>query len=328
MFGYTEEEAIGQHISLIIPKDRLNEEQYIIGEVIKGNKVDHFETVRVAKSGKLVPISVSVSPIFDSKGSIVGASKIARDISAQLLAQEENERLYKQVKLLNAKKDEFIGLASHELKTPLTSIQGYLDILERIITDEKARNYLQKSRHQLKRVHALIAELLDVSKIEAGKLPLHYVRFDICQLVADVVEMLSLSNERFTIELEALGQELFITADAHRIEQVITNLLTNAIRYSGESQQIRVYLKSEDQHIVLGVQDFGIGIPTDKLEDIFSKFFRVGNHSADISGLGIGLYLSQEIVNRHNGRIWVESDLGKGSTFWFTLPVQPTTDSK
>jgi PAS domain S-box-containing protein len=327
MFGYTEEEAIGQHISLIIPKDRLSEEQYIIGEVIKGNKVDHFETIRAAKSGMLIPISVSVSPIYDYRGKIIGASKIARDISAQMLAKQENDRLYEQVKSLNVKKDEFIGMASHELKTPLTSIQGYLDILARKITDEKCQNYLQKSRHQLTRVHTLIAELLDVSKIEAGKLPLHYVRFDLCQLAADVVEMLLNSNDQFKIVLDCAENEVLITADSHRIEQVITNLLTNAIRYSGDSKQITVHLKADLDQVIMGVQDFGIGIPADKLNDIFTKFFRVGNHSAEISGLGIGLYLSQEIVDRHQGRFWVESELEKGSTFWFSLPVHPPLDA-
>ena len=320
MFDYTEAEAVGQHISLIIPKDRIEEETFIIGEIERGNRVDHFETIRVSKNGKMVPISVTVSPILDSMGKIIGASKIARDISERLIAQEENARLYEQVRLLNEKKDEFIGLASHELKTPLTSIHGYLQILSRMVKDERSQGFLEKARQQVKRVNALISDLLDVSKIEAGKLQLNSERFDILKLAADVIEMLAHNNKKFTITLKSSVKEAFTTADPHRIEQVIINLLTNAIRYADGNPQITVHLDLKDDGVFIGVEDSGIGIPSDKLEDIFSKFFRVNNHSPGISGLGIGLYLSQEIILRHNGLIWVESEIGKGSTFWFKLP--------
>jgi PAS domain S-box-containing protein len=144
MFGYSEEEAIGKHISLIIPTERLNEEEFIIGEVSKGNKVDHFQTIRRAKNGNLIPISLSVSPVTDDQGKVIGASKIARDISTAQAAQEKMAQLYLQLKELNAKKDEFIGLASHELKTPLTSIKGYLQILAQRVIDEKDRMFVKR----------------------------------------------------------------------------------------------------------------------------------------------------------------------------------------
>src|SRR5476651_1268846 len=145
IFGYGETEAVGRHISLIIPTERQAEEAYIIGQISQGKRVDHFETFRLTKDGRLIPISVSVSPIINSDGVIIGASKIARDISAQLTIQAENARLYEEVRALNEKKDEFIGLASHELKTPLTSISGYLQILSKMISDEKERLFLAKT---------------------------------------------------------------------------------------------------------------------------------------------------------------------------------------
>jgi PAS domain S-box-containing protein len=320
LFGYTAFEAIGQHISLIIPPDRLSEETLIISNIANGKKVDNFETIRVAKGGRHVPISVTVSPVADQSGKIIGASKIARDISGLLASQAEKEQLYQQVKALNEKKDEFIGLASHELKTPLTSINGYLQILSRIIMDEKGQQFLEKARLQVKKLSALVSDLLDVSKIEAGKLQLTVEKFNIREVVDDAVELIA-HTTHYHITLETGISELFISGDPHRIEQLIINLLTNAIRYSPGANRVGVFLQLEGAELKIGVKDFGIGIPADKLKNIFTKFYRVDDSNSHISGLGIGLYLSHEIVSRHHGRIWAESEPGKGSTFWFTLPI-------
>ncbi|GAA4086686.1 PAS domain S-box protein [Mucilaginibacter panaciglaebae] len=320
MFGYTEEEAIGQHISLIIPPDRLEEETYIISEVRKGNKIDHFQTLRLAKDGKLIPISLSVSPVLDNSGKIVGASKIARDISAEQATQHEITKLYEQLKELNAKKDEFIGLASHELKTPLTSINGYLQIVAQRMTDEKNKIFLQKAQQQVVKLSSLVNDLLDVSKIQAGKLRFAIHQFNIRDVVEDAIELISQSNNNYEIILKTSVSNLVIMGDAHRIEQVIINLLTNAIRYSPGKDRIEVYLIQETNEIKVGVKDFGIGISPEKLGDIFSRFYRVDDTNANVSGLGIGLYLCHEIITRHKGRVWAESEPKKGSTFWFVLP--------
>ncbi|MBW4888420.1 PAS domain-containing sensor histidine kinase [Mucilaginibacter sp. HMF5004] len=321
MFGYTEAEAVGKHISLIIPADRLNEEDYIIGEIRKGNKVDHFQTIRQAKDGHLVPISVSVSPITDLEGKVIGASKIARDISVQQADEEEKKQLYEQIKKLNEKKDEFIGLASHELKTPLTSINGYLHILERMITDEKALQFLKKSQHQVKKLSTLVSDLLDISKIEAGKLQISIENLNIREIVDDAIGLLSHTHTQYRITLYSDVKELNMQGDPGRIEQVIINLLTNAIRYSPGTNQIEVFLEQHPGKVKIGVKDFGVGIAADKLKHIFSRFYRVDDVNPNISGLGIGLYLSHQIVSRHNGEIWADSQPGVGSTFWFTLPL-------
>lgn len=321
MFGYTETEAIGQHISLIIPLDRYKEETYIIGQIAAGKKIEHFETIRQHKNGREIAISVSVSPVTDAKGNIIGASKIARDISARLAAEEENTRLYQQIKALNEKKDEFIGLASHELKTPLTSISGYLQIMDRVITDNQARSFLAKTRQQVGKLTALIGDLLDVSKIEAGKLQLAAELFDIRQLTADTIEVIRLNNPAHEINLNAAPHEMMVTGDPHRVEQVIINLLTNAIRYAPKVKRIEVTVTQNSHNVQVAVKDFGIGIAPEQLSHIFSRFYRVDNLTPSISGLGIGLYLSHEIITRHNGRIWAESETGRGSTFYFSLPL-------
>jgi len=320
MFGYTEAEAVGQHISLIIPPDRLSEEAFIIGEVRKGNKVDHFQTLRRAKNGNLVPISLSVSPVVDDNGKVIGASKIARDVSAEQTSQHELAKLYQQLKELNAKKDEFIALASHELKTPLTSVKGYLQILAQRVTDEKNIIFVQKTRQQIAKLSALVDDLLDVSKIEAGKLHFAAEEFNIREVVDDALELISQTNCDYMITIHSPVSEYMVKGDGHRIEQVMINFLTNAIRYAPNSNRIEVYLSQESDEIKIGVKDFGTGIAPEKLEHIFSRYYRVDDNNSKVSGLGIGLYLCYEIVTRHHGKIWAESEPGIGSTFWFTLP--------
>lgn len=313
MFGYSETDAVGQHISLIIPADRLSEEDVIIDNISRGKRIDHFETVRQTKDGRLIPISVSISPIMSGNGNIIGASKIARDIS-------EQKKVYDQLKELNAKKDEFIGLASHELKTPLTSINGYLQILALRMTDEKSLAFLAKTQQQVKKLSSLVEDLLDISKIEAGKLVFSSEPFNICEIIEDAIDLISHANSCYKIVYNSSVKECLVTGDAHRIEQVIINLMTNAIRYSPGSDSIEIYLYPEADQVKVGVKDYGVGIPAEKLMNIFSRFYRVNDSNANVSGLGIGLYLCHEIVLRHKGKIWAESEPGQGSTFWFTVP--------
>jgi PAS domain S-box-containing protein len=321
MFGYTEAEALGKNISIIIPPERLNEETFIISEVSKGNRIDHFQTVRLAKDGRLVPISLSVSPITDENGKIIGASKIARDISEHLAIQEEKARLYDEIKALNEKKDEFIGLASHELKTPLTSIQAYLQIMNSDINEERRKEFLHRTTQQVKKLNNLVSDLLDISKIQAGKLQFNAAPFDICQVTREAIDLIAYSNKNHHITLQTRLETLTVNGDGQRIEQVILNLLTNAIRYAPNSNEINVNISQDNGLVKVGVRDRGIGIPADKLEQIFSRFYRV-EESKTVSGLGLGLYLSQQIIERHHGRIWAESTPGEGSVFYFTLPVE------
>lgn len=489
MFGYTEAEAIGKHISLIIPPDRIDEEEYIINHIKAGEKIDHFETIRIDKQGTEKQLSITISPILDANGRIIGASKIARDISAQLAAQlaikkyterleilntmieavsEEldldkilqkvtdatteltgakfgaffynrvddngesymlftlsgapreaferfgmprntaifhptfsgqgvirvdditkdprygknlphygmpkghlpvvsylavpvisrsgevigglffghpeagvftqdheslvtsiaaqaaigldNAKLFEEVKALNDKKDEFIALASHELKTPLTSVSGYLQIIGRLREDELSKKFLQKATVQVQRLSRLVSDLLDVSKIEAGKLRLTISEIDLKEIVEDAIELVRPTAENYKITLTANSEKCTAQGDNLRIEQVVLNLLTNAIKYSPGADLVEVFIFCDDTMAKVGVRDYGLGIPADKQQSIFSRFFRIDEATPNISGLGIGLYLAQEIISRHNGQLWVESETQKGSTFWFTLP--------
>ncbi|MGI4805406.1 MAG: hybrid sensor histidine kinase/response regulator [Janthinobacterium lividum] len=221
-------------------------------------------------------------------------------------------------------KDEFITMASHELKTPLTSIKGYMQMVERSFDrdlKEDAKKYLERTRQQLEKLNILIDDLLDTSKIASGKLDFRNTVFEIDPVVDNAVDIVQQTYPSHTI-LKTGKAELKIFGDQLRIEQVILNYLTNAIKYSPNSSEILfdVSLLSGDE-IMINITDSGIGIPKDKQADLFTKFYRVEETSNRFQGLGMGLYICAEIIKRHHGRYGVDSEPGKGSSFYFTLPV-------
>jgi signal transduction histidine kinase len=287
--------------------------------------------------GHLPVVSYLAVPVISSSGKVIGGlffghrepgvfTKEHEDLVVGIASQSavaiDNAKLYEEVKTLNAKKDEFIGLASHELKTPLTSINGYLQLLERHQTTELNKNFVKKTVQQVGKLTALVSDLLDVSKIEAGKLQFSKERFDIKALIFDVVDIMQLATDNHQIAFDLEPTSVLVYADKQRIEQVIINLLTNAIKYSPKAKKIALSLQETNKEVIVSVQDFGIGIHPEKLNHIFSRFYRVDDLSPHMSGLGIGLYISREIIERHNGKIGVSSEVGKGSTFYFTLPKE------
>lgn len=492
VFGYTEQEAVGKHITLIIPNNRRLEEDEIIEKIRHGEKVEHYETYRLTKAGTEIPVSLTISPILNAKGQVIGASKIARDISRQKNAEEslqryannletlnivgkmiserlavqdilqqvtdittqvtgaafgaffynkfdehgesymlytlsgapreafekfgmprntavfsptfngegtvrvdditkdprygknsphagmpkghlpvisylavpvisksgtvigglfyghpeagkftshheviiesvatqaaialENAKLYEEIKKLNDRKDEFIGLASHELKTPVTSLSGYLQIINRRLpADDVNKGFIEKALVQINKLSDLISDLLDVSKIETGQLPFSFTGFDLLQLVHEVTEVMQYSTKTHRLVLTSDLDKIMVTADKQRIEQVIINLLSNAVKYSPGADLVNISVTIINNKALVSVKDFGLGISKEQQERIFTRFYRVEDLAANISGLGIGLFISKEIINRHKGRLWIESGQGKGSTFFFEIPVE------
>jgi PAS domain S-box-containing protein len=319
MFGYSEKEAIGKHISIIIPKDRIDEESLIINNIRNGQKIDHFETIREAKDGTERQISLTVSPVKDSSGKIIGASKIARDISMRIEAEKQHELYIKRLQELNKYKDEFMVMASHELKTPLTVIQANLQLLE--MGADPKMELLEKTVKHVKKLSALISNLLDVSKIQAGKLVLTQAIFDINHLIAETVVNLQQTTGTHHLIFNKNDQALITNGDADRIEQVLVNIIGNAIKYSTEPGDIIVNATKQDEEILVEVADKGIGIPEKDIQNIFLRYYRVGGIAASFSGSGVGLYISSEIIKSHGGRLWAESKAGEGSVFYFTLPA-------
>ena len=427
MYGYRAEEIVGQSVTLLFAPDRQDEFTQIMERIRRGERVDHFETLRVRKDGTRLTVSVTISPIKESSGTIIGASAITRDITEhkrleakfrrlfdsnligvfvsdfagtfldandafldllgytreELLAgtmqrdaltpsefhslsqnavkalQEtgasgtyEKEYLHKsgrripvlvavtrieqtdtcigfvldisERKELDKRKDEFISMASHELKTPITSLKGFLGLLQRRMSiqgDEKALHYLARMDSQVNKLNKLISDLLDLSKMQTGQLDYQEERFDVDELVQEIVENVQGTTQTHHLLLEGQIQaEVF--GDRDRIGQVLINLLNNAIKYSPRADTVLVRVAKDQNKALVSIQDFGIGIAKEHQDKIFERFYQVTDpEEKPYAGLGIGLYVSREIVKRHSGQMWVESKKGKGTTFHVTLPL-------
>jgi PAS domain S-box-containing protein len=228
-------------------------------------------------------------------------------------------------KQLEKQKDDFIGVVSHELKTPLTSVRAFSQLLEKHLqqnNDKRGIFFLSKMTNQLERLTQLMASFVNVYKIQNGKLALHKKNFEMDELISSIVSDFQYITKTHSVERHG-HLKMTIYADRERIAQVLVNLISNAIKYSPGADKVNVIASQQEKMIIIAVQDFGLGIPKEEQDKIFERFFRVkGKREEDISGLGLGLYISNEIITRHKGKIWVESKEGEGSTFYFSLPIK------
>ncbi len=236
--------------------------------------------------------------------------------------EQEQSRLT--IQQLVKKKDNFLAIASHELKTPITSMKASLQILDKIISGkyspEKSGSFISMANKQVDKLMAIVADLLDVSKIQSGKMQLNKTSYDFNESLNECVTETMLHEPAHQIFVSETGP-VTITADKLRIEQVIVNLLSNAIKYSPSGSPIQLIIEQKSTEIKCSVADQGIGIPAEQQPFLFDRFYRVDDSSTVFPGLGLGLYISSEIVKKHNGKIGLFSDAGQGSTFWFTLPL-------
>lgn len=319
VLGYSESEAVGKHISLIIPENRLDEEEAIIATIFKGKKISSLKTVRRAKSGQELEVSLTVSPLYGSDGKMIGASKIIRDISSQIDLErkllESNLALQKS----NIFKDEFIGLLGHELKTPLTSLKACIELLKTI--PERRDELIDKALRHANTLGSMLNEMLDTAQAQAGRLDVVPSQVNPVDFVQSAVEIVQQSCNTHSIELRDEAGSTSVMADFNRMEQVMINLLTNAIKYSPSSNKIIVTVSRMQDAVKIAVQDFGLGIPNDELDKIWTRFYRVHSHKKKIKGLGMGLHLCRQIVHLHKGTIWVESIEGEGSVFGIKLLI-------
>jgi signal transduction histidine kinase len=236
------------------------------------------------------------------------------------LIKQEKDR--KDIEELMRKKDEFMDVASHELKTPLTSMKAYLQILQRAITkgdNGHAIRFVEHANTQVDRLTALVNDLLDVSKIQAGQMLYNFGEFDISEVINEVVSQIQVGVSTHKVIVEN-NIPAIINSDRHRLEQVIGNFLSNAIKYSPEADKVLVSSGLFNGNVRVTVTDFGIGIPAEMQALVFDRFYRVHTSSQKFPGLGIGLYISAEIIKRHGGHVGVNSDK-RGTRFYFEIPI-------
>jgi signal transduction histidine kinase len=278
--------------------------------------IDNWYDVRAVKLED--GIVITSENITERKIAEAASMQAAEELNTQNRQLTESREMIK-------RKDEFISIVSHELKTPITSIKGYVGLMMEKYS-ESEDPFLAKSiftvNKQLIKLTGLINNLLDVTRIDIKRMEFNMQPFDICTTVADAIAIM---QPTITHQLIVEGPENCTAyGDKERINQVILNLLTNAIKYSPESDKVLINIKSNKENITITVQDFGIGIDQEYLERIFERFYRIeGEVEKNFAGFGIGLYISTEIINRHNGKIGVESKKGEGSIFYFTIPLLP-----
>jgi PAS domain S-box-containing protein len=326
LFGYTAEEAVGQFVTLIIPSERREEERDILAKLVRGERVDHYETVRVTKDGRLVDISLTSSPIRDGSGRIIGASKVARDNTQRKRQEERLQMLNEELRTADRAKNDFLAILAHELRNPLAPIRNVVEILH--LTEGSSsdlRSALSVIDRQLSHMTRLVDDLLDVSRVSRNKLELRKERVDLAEVLDDAVEatrpLLAARGHDFGMDLPP--ERIWLDADPTRLAQAIANLLNNAAKYTGRQGRVRLAARREGDWAVITVLDSGMGIPADQLAAVFEKFRQL-DQTLDRSegGLGIGLHLARHLAEMHGGTLSATSDgPGKGSEFKLTIPV-------
>jgi PAS domain S-box-containing protein len=318
IFGYTAREAVGQHISLIIPEERRAEEETVLQRLRNGEKINHFETTRRTKSGRILHVSLTVSPVSDAEGRVTGASKVLRDITQRKLVEEA-------LKQADRNKDEFLAMLSHELRSPLAPIRNAIALLQDVKDDaqirELATGILDRQVSQLTR---LVEDLLDINRISRGGISLQKRLVTIAEIVDVAVEtsrpLVDAKSHQLEIDVPEPSATLF--ADPVRLAQVIANLINNAAKCTLPGGCIDLSVEKDERSLLILVRDNGIGIAAEDLPHVFEMFRQVGKPQHKQDGLGVGLALARELVALHGGTIRAESaGIGCGAKFIVRLPL-------
>ncbi|MDE1153616.1 MAG: PAS domain S-box protein [Micavibrio sp.] len=328
IFGYTAAEMIGKHITLLIPTERLSEEDKILVTLRTGDRVDHFETVRRHKDGHLVPVSLTVSPIRDTAGNIVGASKVSRDISDRIRAEEA-------LRESSRKKDDFMANMSHELRTPMNAVIGLSHLLHQMDgMPPKALKFIDTLKTSADHLMNLINDLLDFSKIENESFEIESIEFNLAEQVEKLVSVANVKAQEKGLNLYVKyspSLDRHFMGDPLRIHQVLMNLLSNAIKFTSagtvelDISPAQGTALPNETLITFKVRDSGIGIAPEKIDTIFDKFTQAdASITRKYGGSGLGLAIARACAKKMGGALSVESQPGVGSTFTLTLPLENT----
>jgi PAS domain S-box-containing protein len=337
-FGYTSAEIVGKSMEVLLPPDRSNEEAEILTRLHNGERLDHFETVRVRKDGVRIDVAVSISPIHGRDGQVIAYAKIARDITDLKLNERHREHMLEVERAARAEaeragrmKDEFLATLSHELRTPLNAILGWSQLLRRDSQGEDLSQGLEAIERNARAQTQIIGDLLDMSRIISGKLRLEMRRINLMQVMENAFETVRPAAEAkgIRLDLSPAGITPMASGDPNRLQQVFWNLLSNAIRFTPRGGQIRTLVVDVDHHWEINITDTGAGIDPDFLPYVFDRFRQAdGSSTRKHGGLGLGLAITKQLVELHGGTVRVISDgQGKGATFTVSLPIQASAES-
>lgn len=329
LFGFTAAEIVGQSVRILIPNDRQLEEDDVLARIRRGDRVDHYETIRRRKDGSLVPVSLTVSPIRRPDGTVIGASKIARDISDRERAEQERQRLLAMSRDASRLKDEFLATLSHELRTPLNAIVGYVSLMQaNLLTGDKLRKAINAISRNATSLTQIVEDVLDVSRIVSGQVRLNLTVVDMASVVRDALETARPAAEAKGVALELDEQPPVSTVmgDPDRLRQVMWNLLSNAVKFTERGGRVVTRIEQVGANIHVVVTDTGAGIPAEFLPHVFDRFRQLDAGMARArGGLGLGLSIVKHLIELQGGRVRAESaGVGTGSSFHIELPVGAT----
>lgn len=325
--AWEENEAVGIHYQQVLPLEdekgnRLEGENNPFYTAIVGKRsVKRRDVVVFNRNQRKLNLGLTVAPIFASTDTVTGAVAVFSDISQEKQAARQ--------------RDEFISTASHEMRTPVAAIEGFLALAlnPKVSTiDENAQKYIQKAYDSTQHLGKLFRDLLSITKLEDGRLKNNPEPFELGKVIKGAIDELQFKAEQKNLELKLKSSSgltssqkgvmplFYVNADPERIREVFVNLVDNAIKFTPQGE-VTVSIDGDEKEVVIGVHDQGVGIPEDEIKHLFQKFYRVDNSKTrEIGGTGLGLYLSRTIIEMYSGRIWVESEENKGSSFYFTLP--------
>jgi len=326
LFGYTAEQAIGRHISLVIPAERIDEEDEIIAKLKAGHRIEQYETERIRSDGQRIFVSLTISPINDDSGKVIGASKIVRDITDRMRLEEDLRRLAADLSENDRRKNEFLATLAHELRNPLAPLSNMLQVVKRANGDsETLKRAHDTIERQLAQMVRLVDDLMDLNRITHDRLELRRSEVELSSVIQQAVEvarpLIDAEGHNLTIDLPA--EPTYLNADRARLAQLFGNLLNNSCRYTRPNGRIGLSAKRDGEELLVTVSDNGAGIPADKLSSIFDMFTQV-DRTAEQSqgGLGIGLTLVKRLAEMHGGSIEAKSrGEGQGSEFVVRLPI-------
>ncbi len=332
IFGYLAEEMIGQSFLRIIPPEKIQETADNQSKIQNGYMVEPYETLRIRKDGSIFPITLTMSPIYDGSGVIIGTSRISRDITER---KQQEETLQLNASLIEADKikDAFIENMNHELRTPLTSIVGYMELIIGYVdsgVEPELASWLATVERNSLQLQILIENLTQVSKTDSKQVSLVIDTVNVGHLLDGVVKIVELSagdcGVEVTLRLDSPASDLLIEGDANQLERVFVNLLHNAIKFTpreGKATIVARRAHTDGGYVEVTVTDTGIGISPDEFANVFKRFFRASTATqASIPGTGIGLWLAHSNVREHHGTVTFDSTVGKGTVFTVRLPVR------